>query len=116
MGLLGQYVDVLPDEAKDRIIRAQEWGQTRTRDPDFVDVLAHAEGKRSDDACAGCIESWRIRVERLLIFGPSSRSRLRGRFERLLRRYGTERVVRLIKLRAAKRFMPREGGLHREPS
>ncbi len=116
MGLLGEYVDVLPDEAKDRIIRAQEWGRTRERDPEFVDVLDQAEANRGDDPCVGWIESWRIRAERLLLFGPSSRSRLRGQFERLLRRYGTERVVRLIKLRAARRFMPREGGRHREPS
>ncbi len=29
MGLLGEYVDVMPDEVKDRIIRAQEWGPHR---------------------------------------------------------------------------------------
>jgi hypothetical protein len=45
MGLLGNYVDRLPDTAKDRIIRAQDWCPEGVPDnrSSSQSLLGHAE-------------------------------------------------------------------------
>lgn len=108
MGLLGSYVDGLPDTAKDRIIRAQDWcavgvpdDRSRTQP-----LLGHAEGY-------GCAARWAERwTERCLLrllrvqrCGLGSYARINARFARACKRIGLERTVRLLKLRAAKRYV-----------
>lgn len=111
MGLLGRYLDHLPHEAKDRIIRAQEWEPAASP----RDLLGHAEIGRPDGRVSP-VERWRLRATFLLAFGPGARLRLRRRFARLVRRSGTTRAVRLLKLRASKPFRPAESRHSQERS
>lgn len=111
MGLLGRYLDHLPDEAKDRIIRAQEWEPAASP----RDLLGHAEIGRPGRRVSW-MERWSLRAAFLLTFGPAGRLRLRRRFARLVRRSGTLRAVRLLKLRASKPFRPGESRHSKERS
>lgn len=109
MGLLGNYVDGLPDTAKDRIIRAQDWCAEGVPDDSssMQSLLGHAEGYGPRGKwAAGWSERASLRASRLWRFGPSSRSRIGGRFTRACYRFGRERTVRALKLRAASQYMP----------
>jgi hypothetical protein len=61
MGVLGRYIDLLPDEAKDRIIEAQDWcvadviGDRRARC-----LIGHAEDWQKNQACGDwwSAETW----------------------------------------------------------
>ncbi|MEW5930504.1 MAG: hypothetical protein AB1941_23845 [Gemmatimonadota bacterium] len=111
MGLLGRYIDSLPDTARDRIIRAQEWsaaGGAPTPCPP-VDLAEGRAGpaRRRPGRFA---RSWR-RLARLARFGPRSYGRIRERFDRASRRFGEERVVRALKLHAAREYTPRGQGV-----
>jgi hypothetical protein len=104
MGLLGRYIDALPEHARDRIIEAQQWG---------MGTLVDAEGNRcllghvEDWLYAGslfrnragdpALQKWRVRS-----FGPSSHLEIGRRFDMLSHRCGVARAVRLVKLRAAR--------------
>lgn len=103
MGLLGRYLDHLPDHARDRIIEAQGWGMGALVDSQANRcVLGHAENwiyagslfrNRAGDPE---LQRWRVRT-----FGPNSHLEIGRRFDTLCYRYGIERVVRWVKRRAA---------------
>jgi hypothetical protein len=104
MGLLGNYVDRLPDTAKDRIIRAQDWCPEGVPDnrSSSQSLLGHAEGYGHEGRwAADWIERALLRASRLRGFGPTSRSRIDDRFTRACHRFGRERTIRVLKLRAA---------------
>ena len=107
--MLGTYLDLLPDSAKDRIIRAQEWGGDLDGGvAKLVDPVDHAELSRAPRRrLAERAERLMIGTERVMIFGLASRRRLRDRFLRVAGRVGHGRAVRLVKLRAARCFNPR---------
>jgi hypothetical protein len=110
MGDIGRYIDLLPDQAKDRVIEAQDW---------TVGQLVGGDGSR---CLVGHAEDWGMSGPRMrqrvipsenealmirrLMFGVDAASRIGSRFDRLCRRVGTQRAVRLVKLRAARRFTP----------
>lgn len=98
MGLLGRYVDELPDVARDRVIRAKDWCAEGARA-----LVGHAEGRGYRGRWAGeWTERARLRAARLWRLGLRSHSRISRRFGRACQRFGPERMVRLLKLRAAK--------------
>ena len=105
MGIIGRYLDALPDDATDRIIRAQEWGDTWDGHcRRLLDPVAHAEARAPEERGAvGGPLRWCLRTMLLCELGPFSRRRIRIRFARAVRRAGRERIVRAIKLRAAER-------------
>lgn len=111
MGLLGRYVDSLPDPARDRIIRSQEW-RAVPGSPASCPPVDLAEGRtgQARHRPRPFARSWR-RLARLARFGPRSYGRIRERFDRACRRFGEERVVRALKLRAAREFTPRDHGV-----
>lgn len=97
MGIVGDYLDRLPDELRDRVIRAQGW-----RTNVFVDrgsgercLIGHAEG---DDAGREWIEGTNA-LHELPFF---SRMGIGFQFDKLCERFGKDRVVRAVKARAAK--------------
>jgi hypothetical protein len=108
MGLIGRYLDSLPDRARDRVIEGQEWG---------MGTLVDAEGKRcllghaEDWTYAGSLfrnfsadpEMQRWRVGR---FGPSAHLEIGRRFDTLAHRHGLAYVVRMLKLRAGRQNVP----------
>lgn len=99
MGLLGQYIDALPDEARDRIIREQEWLADGTERQDLIDCVERpSRGSRSP----GALLRWSVRLRRVRALGLGSRRRLRERFSLARARVGTERLIRLAKLRAGR--------------
>jgi hypothetical protein len=110
MGLLGRYIDALPDHGRDRIIEAQLWGMgTLVDEQSNRCLLGHAEDwqyagslfrNRAGDAD---LQRWRVRT-----FGPSSHLDVGRRFDLLCHRIGMERAVRLAKLRAARSPCPAE--------
>jgi hypothetical protein len=103
MGMLGRYLDALPDAARDRIIEAQRWGMGT-----LVDslgnrcLIGHAEDWRFAGGlfrnCAGDEALQRWRVEN---FGSASHLEIGKRFDMICHRYGPQRAVRLAKMRAA---------------
>ncbi len=105
--MLGLYIDTLPDAAKDRIICAQEWGGSRAiRTGWSVDVVDHAELRLAWVYRGALVQRLALGAERVMSFGFGARRRLRRRFLRLVERVGRGRAVRLVKLRAARRYMP----------
>jgi hypothetical protein len=106
MGLLARYIDALPDHAKDRIIEAQDWG---------LGALVDADGKR---CLLGHAEDWiyegsifknrardtGLQVWRNRTFGPSSHLDIGSRFDRLCHKRNLDRVILLIKQRAARGY------------
>lgn len=107
MGLLGRYVDSLTEEAKDRVIRAQDWDVEQIGGGCRWTLLDHAEGcgwkGRWAEAPA---QRLHLRFLRILRFGPRSRWRIQRRAVWLARRCGSARAVRLLKTRAAKQALP----------
>lgn len=116
MGLLGRYLDSLPDEARDRIIEAQNWG---------IGTLVDAEGNR---CVLGHAEDWifagsllknhagapDIQWERTQQFGPSSHLEIGRRFDTLCHRHDVQTLVGQIKRRAGRATTPAELRLPRE--
>jgi hypothetical protein len=104
MGLLGTYIDALPDAARDRIIEAQSWGMGALVDAEGNRcLLGHAEDWRyqgslfRNEAGAPDLQRWRVRM-----FGTNSHLEIGRRFDTLCHRQGAERAVRLVKLRAGR--------------
>jgi len=102
MGMLGRYIDALPDEARDRIIEAQHWGMGTLVDAHGNRCLiGHAEDWRYAGSLlrnrAGDAALQRWRVEDL---GPTSHLEIGKRFDMLCHRFGQPRAVRLAKMRA----------------
>lgn len=104
MGLIGRYLDALPDTARDRIIVAQGWGAGSLVDPEGNRcLLGHAEdwlyrgslfrNRAGDEE----LQRWRVRI-----FGANSHLEIGRRFDVLCHRLGVQRAVRLIKWRAAR--------------
>ena len=103
MGLLGRYVDSLPGEAKDRIIRAQDWDVEQIGGSCRWTLLDHAEGCGWKGRWAETpTERLHLRMLRILQFGIRSRWRIQRRAVWLARRCGRRKAVRLLKRRAAK--------------
>lgn len=101
MGLLGRYINALPEEVRDRVIRAQDW--SKEEPGGITDLIAQAEsGRRGWNGLMWRITAWRRRMS----LGSDSRARLRGRFRRARKRIGTEHLIRLIKLRAGRPNRP----------
>jgi hypothetical protein len=104
MGLLGRYLDSLPDQARDRIIEAQDWGMGTLVDARGNRcLLGHAEDWLYAGSLfrnrAGDLQLQRWRVQH---FGPSSHLEIGRRFDLLCHRSGVPTAVRMIKLRAAR--------------
>lgn len=113
MGLLGRYLDSLPDEARDRIIEAQDWGIGALVDAEGNRcVLGHAEdwiyagSLLRNHAGAPELQRWRTQQ-----FGPSSHLEIGRRFDTLCHRDGVERMVRRVKARAGRATTPPEHAL-----
>lgn len=110
MGLIGRYIDSLPDYARDRIIEAQDWGLGALVDADGKRcILGHAE----DWIYEGSIFRNRARdadlqTNRNQSFGPSSHLDIGSRFDRLCHTRGMERIIHMVKMRAAKSHSPAE--------
>jgi len=104
MGLIGRFIDALPDHARDRIIEGQGWGMGTLVDPQGNRcLLGHAEDWQYAGSLfrnhAGDPELQRWRV---LSFGSSSHLEIGRRFDTLAHRCGIDAAVRLVKLRAAR--------------
>jgi len=102
MGMLGRYIDALPDQARDRIIEAQRWGMGALVDAHGNRCLiGHAEDWRYAGSLfrnsAGDASLQRWRVENL---GSTSHLEIGKRFDMLCHRFGQLRAVRLAKMRA----------------
>lgn len=104
MGLLGRYLDSLPPDARDRIIRAQEWDFKPPCDRDNLwGLVAHASGiAYPGPGSASYARQLELDFARLIWFGPRSASRIGLCFCRVCRRFGVGRTVRALKLRAAR--------------
>jgi hypothetical protein len=104
MGLLGRYIDSLPDAARDRIIEAQDWGMGSLVDSTGSRcLLGHAEDWISDGSLfRNRARDKALQVLRHATFGPSSHLEIGSRFDRLCHQHGTETMVRLIKVRAGR--------------
>lgn len=102
MGQIARYIDWLPDEAKDRIIEAQDWcrGTYVTSDGRRC-MLGWAEGWSNNGGVADIALYYRRMDYENNLYGRHRRI-LYGAFDRLTRRFGLERVVRAIKLRAGR--------------
>jgi hypothetical protein len=117
MGLLGRYIDALPDLARDRIIEAQLWGMGALVDAEGNRcLLGHAEDwlyqgslfrNRAGDPT---LQRWRVQV-----FGTSSHLDIGRRFDILCHRWGLAAAVRLIKIRAARSSSVDAAALHTLP-
>jgi hypothetical protein len=136
MGMMGHYIDMLPDGAKDRVIRAQDWciaavlGPGRERclvghAEDWRPLAAEPEEWRAWLGAAGlasvgaefCPELFAFRRARpadpaayrarVERWGLASESRIGARFDRLCARRGVAGAVRLVKRRAARATTPR---------
>jgi hypothetical protein len=110
MGLLGRYVDALPEHARDRIIEAQFWGMGTLVDAQGNRcLLGHAENWQyagslfRNRAADAELQRWRVSS-----FGPSSHLEIGRRFDTLCHRSGVARAVRLVKMRAAGSRVPAE--------
>jgi hypothetical protein len=104
MGLLGTYLDALPEVARDRLIEAQCWGMGALVDPAGNRcLLGHAEdwlyqgNLFRNRAAAPELQQWRVQL-----FGTNSHLEIGRRFDLLCHRRGLERAVRLVKVRAAR--------------
>lgn len=104
MGLIGRYLDSLPDAPRDRIIEAQEWSMGSLVDAvGSRCLLGHAEDWISDGSLfRNRARDKKLQLLRHATFGPSSHLEIGSRFDRLCHRYGTAAVVRMIKLRAGR--------------
>jgi hypothetical protein len=135
--MIGQYIDMLPDTARDRVIRAQDWCVAGVLGPGRDRCLVgHAEDWRpfaiaaegwhadADEPALPCIPA-EFRPEifafrralpadpaayraRIERWGLASESRIGARFDRLCVRRGVAGAVRLVKLRAARATIPPE--------
>jgi hypothetical protein len=135
MGMMSQYIDMLPDGAKDRVIRAQDWCVAAVLGPGRERCLVgHAEDWRPLEVAA---EEWRGWLDavvpasvgaafspelfafrralpadpaayraRVERWGLASESRIGARFDRLCARRGVAGAVRLVKRRAARATTP----------
>ena len=135
MGMMSQYIDMLPDSAKDRVIRAQEWCVAAVLGPGRARCLVgHAEDWRPLEIAA---EEWRGWLDaavpasvgvafcpelfafrralpadpaayraRVERWGLASESQIGSRFDRLCARRGVAGAVRLVKRRAARATTP----------
>jgi hypothetical protein len=108
MGVLGRYIDSLPDAARDRIIEAQDWSMGSLVDPTGSRcLLGHAEDWISDGSLfRNRARDKALQLLRHATFGPSSHLEIGSRFDRLCHRLGTEHMVRIIKLRAGRPHRP----------
>lgn len=108
--MLGRYIDMLPPEAKDRIIENQSWCRASFVSDDGARCLVAAA------------EWWELLPDGQLVVRDGEVQEIRGRFEAsyrpggesrlwrtidrqfdlLTRRFGMERIVRAIKQRAAR--------------
>lgn len=97
MGAIGKYLDALPDEARDRVLTAQDWCVK-----DFYDeagarcLVGHAEDWADGTA--------RARNVRFLLWEQNIGGITTGEhFDAIAERVGLDRAVRLVKQRAGKR-------------
>ncbi|HEV2734878.1 MAG TPA: hypothetical protein VGV85_08555 [Longimicrobiaceae bacterium] len=101
--MLGKYIDGLPDRAKDRIIMGERW------------VTGMGRGWRGGRCLIGHAEDWNengmqdaeVYFVRRHKENPCDLGTCIGwRFDRLVQRFGKDRVVRACKLRAARGNAP----------
>lgn len=96
MGAMGRFLDRVPDDARDRVIQAQDW---TTSGSDFIDaqgcrcMVGHAEDWRHNSIG---MQTARIHLTRW----DDDDAYLR--YEPLVRRVGLARAIELVKARAAK--------------
>lgn len=107
MGRLGRWIDGLTDEAKDRIVRGQNWGLAYLNLRGRKCLLGHAadaeqtrwltlrklvqSGGSADTEVLEAAEMYRI---------THNGETAGDRFDQLSSRFGIERIVRCVKLRA----------------
>jgi hypothetical protein len=95
MGLLGRYIDGLTDEQRDRIVEAQAWGAGGGG----LALVNNVAWPNADGLVFGCLVEYAHGGNRaaqqsgaFLTIGP--------RFDVTVHRFGLDRVVRAVKLRA----------------
>lgn len=100
MGMLGRFIDGLTPQQKDRVIEAQTFWWL---------YKANREGLTADQGCGCLIDTALARRnafveygEERVHYGASHRRFLSIEFDRLIRRFGPERIIRACKMRAAK--------------
>ena len=98
MGMLGKAIDSLPSHQKDRVIEAQEWtrGGFVARN-DAKCLVGHAENW-SYGYSVTMPGMWVLLAEEYDSTPPG----MSTAFDRLTARFGMDRIVRAIKLRAGK--------------
>jgi len=100
MGLVGRYIDLANDEAKDRVIEGQLWGDSFCDDDGHRCLCGHAEnwdeeGSRPTNRV--------IRPERNYSWrGYTIADDVFNVVPRLFNRFGQDRMVALFKARAAR--------------
>jgi hypothetical protein len=103
MGILGRYLDLLPADARERVLTARRWTAVwRVDELGARNVLGHAEDWRWPDPHGfpecGAPEVFRLRA----VAGDelwTDESLIGRRFRRLAERCGLERGVALIQAR-----------------
>lgn len=115
MGLIGEYIDGLSEEARSRIVRAQNWMPGALDEPDGSGrcLLGHAADVEAVEVETECAlfdadlvtHSVRARDRRALPDGAADAFEavhhdVGYRFDGLCERLGTEEAVRLVKRRA----------------
>lgn len=96
MGMLGNYIDGLTPEQKDRVIEAQEWTNGELLDlsgrSNARCLIGHAKDMQPGMLCFTTDEEWQA------LHGNG----VGIRFDRACGRFGKERVIQAAKKRAAK--------------
>lgn len=106
MGLIGKYLDLLPNGPRDVIIQSQEWtlGQYGTKYTPRC-LVGQTQGQVTGDyqSESACLNVQHI-VEQQYYRNRWSRagSHMEAHFDELCKRYSISRVVRWIKLRAGR--------------
>jgi hypothetical protein len=105
MGVLARYLDLLTDEAVERVLSATHWTADTYVRNDARCILGHAENwsrSAAGELQCGAPHVFYLRVEA----GDelwTSRPLIGERFDRLVRRRGLPRAIRLIRGRLQRR-------------
>lgn len=119
MGLIGKYLDALPDHARDRVIEAQDWCFGWAVMESGRCLVGHAEdweGAEMDDDGMAQLQKWRDHETREIRQRVEARfngvrhlrhyahyQHVAQRFDKMAARLGVEEAVRLVKARAGGR-------------
>lgn len=102
MGAIGKYIDMLSDEAADRVLMGQDWCADTFMDERGARCLVgHAGGfRRVASGAARECDTGAVDLAFAIDWKPLTPP---ARFDRLVYRVGIPRAVALVKARAAKR-------------